>query len=110
MLEDRAGAVEGGVHDRPHRAVDLPRGLLRVAPRLEGAARAAQQSAAILRVGGVSEFGHHGVLRHHAARDVRGARQVVGRAGRELPEHDLLRDAAPEQHGQLLLQLPRVIR
>ena len=46
----------------------------------------------------------HAVARDHVARDVGRASQVVGGAGREDAEHQLLRSAAAQQHRDLVLQ------
>ena len=49
--------------------------------------------------------GAHRVVVDHRARDLGDAREVVGGAGGDRAEHDLLRGAAAEQHGHVVDQL-----
>ena len=47
----------------------------------------------------------HAVARHHRARDVGDTPQIIGGAGRQMPEHDELCGAASEKNGHLVFEL-----
>ena len=68
-------------------------------------ARAVGDEAALVRDAARGDRGAHRVVVDHRARDLRDAQEVVGGAGGDRAEHDLLRRAAAEQHGHVVDQL-----
>ena len=111
LLQDLERVVVGPLDPVAHREVDLARRVLAEAPRRRPAPRPAEEGAAArVVVGDLAERLVHAVAGDHAAGDVGDAGQVVGGAGRELAEDELLRRAAAQQHGHLVLELLAVIR
>ncbi len=100
LLAARIGAVDDGLD----LVVDLRGGLFRVAARL--AHRLADEHLVVAALkGDGAEAVAHAVGRDHAARDVRGALDVVRRAGGNVAEHQLLRRAPAEERDDLLLHV-----
>ena len=68
-------------------------------------ASSAEEQGALVLVGDVAELLVHAVAHDHAARDVGRLGEIVGGAGREVAEDELLGRPAAEQHRHLVLQL-----
>src|SRR5918994_6627983 len=97
LLEDLASDAVLLIDDAADLGVDLLHG--RFGHALVRGHRAAEEHfALVLAVHHGTELVGHAPLRHHAARDFRGALEVVRRAGGHLVHEQLFGDAAAEQH------------
>src|SRR6267142_4564461 len=97
VFQQLARKVVLDVDDAADLAVDLLHGRLRdVLVRLDRAAE--EDLALVLAVDHRPELIRHAPLRHHAARDLGGALEVVRRAGGHLLHEELFGDAAAEKH------------
>ena len=104
MRPQECGAlVVGLLQDRMDLVVDIARDALGIGLRLFIAA--ADEHLVVGGVGDRPEAAAHAVARDHVARDARGALDVVRRAGRDIVQLQLLRDAPTQKGDDRLIHL-----
>ena len=104
LVEDRARAVVGALDDAAHLVVDLARDLVGVVG-LGRELAAEERLAVVVAVDARAELVAHAEAHHHLLGGRGHLLEVVGGAGRDLAEDDLLGGAAAERHRHRVEQL-----